>query len=280
MTAKKSRFTLAGRRAAMIAAITLPLAAAPLAYGISTETMKQKLKLLKWQDVMLERVVKDVCLIKSGVEADRNRAEFIDARDRFESAFGDMQAMVAASDQNNPAVKRLTRDLATKRKQWFQLRVMIDRELKAPEPTPTALGQMRLVQTGLSQAVDKAYKVVSRKLMKTGEVTLADVVQDAAEFENAFLAERLVGEACLVKHGAGDANALKTTLVMFGQKLQGELANPAATPEAKALIPAWQAVLPEVMAAADGTPADDLLKRLSALEHEWKNAIGGAAAAG
>lgn len=275
---RKSALAVLLLAAAAIAQAPGQAAADPQYAQLPQGDPKRKLMILHWQEVMLERIVKGVCFVQAGVEADRNRAIVYEARDRFQATLPDIEAEVRRLDPKNPTAKRLTRSLEKKRKQWFRFRVLVDRAMADGGLEQGMLAQIALMETGIVKYVDQIYKAVRRDLMKKGDVNLQDVVAESTSFERVYLADQMVREACMVAVGEGGQTErlkLLEAVETFEKQLASDEAAPAVPAEVKAMVPTWRAIMPEIRGLSEGNGAGgDLLKRLESIKHNWSEAAG------
>lgn len=238
----------------------------------------RKLVILHWQEVQLERITKGLCYVDAGIERDKNEQIIRTAGAAFEKTLPDIEYEIKQLDSKSPIVKSLQRNIEKKRKKWFQLRTIYERELKAARPSKEALGDVALLEQNLLKTIEKTFKVVRRKATKEGKATLADSLQESSTFNRVFTAERLVKQACFVSIGAGADVArmkLADAVVSFDKLLDSDLSSPITPAEIKELVPEWKAILPRVMQVAQGgAPDDDLLRELDRLKSLWGQASG------
>ncbi|MEM6550435.1 MAG: hypothetical protein AAF713_22340 [Pseudomonadota bacterium] len=238
----------------------------------------KKLAVLHMQEVYISQIVASVCFVDAGVEAERNRVIAYAARDAFQNTLPDIVAEVNALDSSNPAVRRLKREIESKKEMWYRFRVFFERELKAENPSADVLAQLSLVEGNLTTSIEKIYRLVKKKMAKEGKVDLGTMLQEQATFNMVFKAQRAVTEACLVAAGVGDAlerAKLGEAVEHLEQELSVAAQSPIVSGDTKALIPAWQAILEELRSlATGGKPAPDLLPRLDELQNQWEAAMG------
>ncbi|MEM9784677.1 MAG: hypothetical protein AAF899_19675, partial [Pseudomonadota bacterium] len=238
----------------------------------------RKLAVLHMQEVHISQIVTSVCFVDAGIRRDEHRAMAYAARDAFEATLPDIVSEIAALDAKDPAVRHLQREIGKKKEMWYRFRVFVDRELKAEEPSTDVLAQLALMEGNLISAIERVYRVVKRKMAKSGEVDLATIMQEQATFNLVFKAQRVIEESCLVASGVGDAlerAKLGEAIEHFEQELSVASDSPLVGEEAKAVIPTWQGLVDELRAlSAGGTPAPDLLPRLLDLQQRWNTALG------
>ncbi|MEL6766315.1 MAG: hypothetical protein AAFP17_03980 [Pseudomonadota bacterium] len=257
--------------AASLAGVLLITAASSSA--LTEEQLARKLASIHLKEVLLNRMVTSICMIDANVEADRNREMVYEARDHFEESLNVIRKDVAALDQSLSSVRALTRQLDKGHERWFRMRVFMDREMKAHDPSESVLGQIALMETGLEQVVDRSYKLLKRKATKEGKLSLGEAIQETRQFERVMLAEKMVKEACLVALGEGgqmERALLHEAVMHFDKELTLDESSPLAPKEVKAMVPLWREVMPRVKALADGEAVDEtLLGELEALKRDW-----------
>ncbi|MGF1552870.1 MAG: hypothetical protein ACFBWO_10260 [Paracoccaceae bacterium] len=238
----------------------------------------RKLAILHHQEALLEQIVTSVCYVDAGLAPERHRALAYAARDRFEATLPDIAAEIARLDPKHPSARRLQREIAKKTERWYRFRVLVEGELKAAEPSPEALFQITGLEEGLVGMIERAYKLVRRDMIKSGKLALADTIAESATFHHVFLVQRLAKETCLVVEGAGGAYErakLGEAIGYVDQMLEADARSLVVDPTLKALIPEWQALMPEIRALREGgAAAPDLLVRLEALVERWGEAAG------
>ncbi|MEM7499638.1 MAG: hypothetical protein AAF371_16820 [Pseudomonadota bacterium] len=254
-------------------AVCVVLATTASSVALTQENIANKLAMIHLKEVLLNRIVKSVCFIDAGVEADRNRQVVYEARDEFERSLADIKREVANLDQSLPAVRSLNRQLDKKTDQWFRMRVYLDRELKEHSPSESVLGQIVLMENGIEKVIGRSFKVLKKEAASEGKITLGDMIQEERTFERVMLAEKMVKEACLVameEGGAMERAYLSEVVMHFENNLTIEETSPLSPKLVKEMVPQWRAVLPRVRSLAEGQGADDtLLRDLDALKHEW-----------
>ncbi|MEM7528624.1 MAG: hypothetical protein AAF416_13225 [Pseudomonadota bacterium] len=238
----------------------------------------RKLAVLHWQEVHLEEMVASACYVSAGVEADANRNAAYVARDAFEATLPDIMAEVSSLDGKNPAVRRIKREIADKKDQWYRFRIFLETGLKAETPAPDKLSQLALLEEALVDGIEDVYKAVRRKAAKQGTIALADSVIESAGFNRVFAANRLVKTTCLIMAGRGDTldqQKLSGSLEKMERQLDIDESSLITKPAVKELIPAWRAVMPRLRTALESGQKDaELLAELRSLAAQWTNASG------
>ncbi|MEO0763829.1 MAG: hypothetical protein AAFZ09_18805, partial [Pseudomonadota bacterium] len=191
----------------------------------------QKLAALHRMEVLLERMMKDACLVDMGIDTADAAAQLVSARAQFDENMNTMMVLVAKLDSKNPRVKRLQSEIGRKRGKWqlferqVQKALILAEDPAAPKADITA---MRLQKTGLIKAIDSAYKLVKRDLAKSGAATMGELMAEHQHFGDLFLAERLVEETCAVAYLDSDEarQRLAMTLMSFTTQLDRYADNP------------------------------------------------------
>ncbi|MEM6942286.1 MAG: hypothetical protein AAF565_00865, partial [Pseudomonadota bacterium] len=155
--------------------------------------------------------------------------------------------------------------------------VVLERELKAETPSPEALSQIALVEENLVGSIDRVYKVVKRKAMKSGQVDLGAAINENQSFQRRYLATKLVKSTCLVSAGIGDALArakLGEAIEHFDAQLASDAGSILASEEIKAQIAGWQAILPALRDVAAGKPLDaGVIEEMQRLRSDWQQVV-------
>ncbi|MEL6266180.1 MAG: hypothetical protein AAFR52_11145 [Pseudomonadota bacterium] len=243
----------------------------------------QKLAALHRMEVLLERMMKDACLVDMGIDTADAAAQLVSARAQFDENMNTMMVLVAKLDSKNPRVKRLQSEIGRKRGKWqlferqVQKALILAEDPAAPKADITA---MRLQKTGLIKAIDSAYKLVKRDLAKSGAATMGELMAEHQHFGDLFLAERLVEETCAVAYLDSDEarQRLAMTLMSFTTQLDRHADNPLVHAAVKKLDPVWRAELPAIAEVVKGGQlGDEALARLAVLSRDWALAVDDAA---
>ncbi|MEL7138604.1 MAG: hypothetical protein AAFP67_06115 [Pseudomonadota bacterium] len=265
-------------RALLTTSACVMLVATVSSAALTDEQVAKKLASIHLKEVLLNRMVTNICMIDAKIEVERNRESVYKARDEFEKSITLIKKDVAALDQDNSAVKSLTRQLEKGQERWFRMRVFMDREMKEHEPSESVLGEIALMETGIEKVIDRSYKLLKREASRGGKLTLGEAIQETRQFERVMLAEKMVKEACLVamKEGGQMERALLHEATMhFEKELELDETSPLAPVAVKALVKDWRAIIPRVRALASGEDADEtLLVELEELKRNWFEASG------
>ncbi|MEM9813953.1 MAG: hypothetical protein AAF913_14935 [Pseudomonadota bacterium] len=261
--------------ASVASAVALSALLATSAYSASITELAGKLTIVDEQEVLLERIVENVCFYDAGIEMEIARKSAMHALEEFEILNARLDSAVRDLDETSKAKGRLLRAEERIKDQWRLFKVHVEQELKPHDASNSMLslivGEEEQMVNALIRMARTVKKFEQQEKKRQGDKSIGAKV---GHFTPAFVAERMVKETCVlaIYPNSGEDRIKLAEAVEIFSKLSDD-PEAVGSPQVREIMLEMREELPHILSVAQGgTPDDGLLERLFKIAHRWEAA--------